>query len=176
MAILGDYRFKPEDVIAIEKLKGVPVIGQGIRIEHTREDVAERVIFYRLGSPQRLLDAVDQCGFVPGADPRDKPASRSWPFRVPFVVAAVILWNALFLVDRPWDRAADGQFIWGPGIFTALGLVFLGTQLIRSWEPLQRLALKGPWALERIEGPRRFLAFVSGTMFVSGAMAALLAA
>lgn len=175
MAMLGDYRFKPEDVIAVEKVGGVLAIGQAIRIDHTREDIAERVLFYRLGSPQRLLDAVEECGFVPSADLRDKPTSRRWPFRASFVVAAAVLWNVLFLIDRPWDREAEGKFIWGPGIFTALGLVFLGTQLIRRWEPLQRLALNGPWALERIERPRRFIAFVSGAMLVGGAIAAMLA-
>ncbi|MGB5813282.1 MAG: hypothetical protein WBG86_22290 [Polyangiales bacterium] len=176
MTMLGDYRFKPGDVIAVEKVGVVPVIGRGIRIEHTREDVAERVVFYWLGSPQRLLDALQQYGFEPSADSRDKPVSRGWPFRAPFVVAVAIVWNGLFLIDRPWDRVENGEFIWGPGIFAALGLVFLGTQLIRSWAPLQRVALKGPWALKRIERPRRFAAFVSGTMLVLGGIAALFAA
>jgi len=175
IGMLGEYRFKPGDVVAVEQVGVVPIIGRGVRIEHRREDVAERVIFYSWGSPRRILDALERCGFQPSADPHDMPVSRGWPLRIPFVVGAGILWNLLFLIDRPWERASDGEFVWGPGIFAALGLVFLGTQLIRTWTPLQRVALNGPRALERIEGPRKLLAFVSGTMLVLGGIAALLA-
>jgi len=175
IGMLGEYRFKPGDVVAVEQVGVVPMIGRGVRIEHRREDVAERVIFYSWGSPRRILDALERCAFQPSADPHDMPVSRGWPLRIPFVVGAGILWNLLFLIDRPWERASDGEFVWGPGIFAALGLVFLGTQLIRTWTPLQRVALNGPRALERIEGPRKLLAFVSGTMLVLGGIAALLA-
>ena len=158
---------------AVEKITGIPLIGQGIRIEHTRDDVSGRVIFYSMRSPQRLLDAIARSAFEPSGDPDDQPTSRKWPLRLPFVVTAIVLWNGLFLLDRPWARTGEDEFIWGPGTFTAIGLAFLGTQLIRTWAPLQRFALAGPWALARIEGPRRLLAFVSGSMFVMGGIAAL---
>lgn len=30
----------------------------------------------------------------------------------------------LFLLDRPWARTGEDEFIWGPGTFTAIGLVW----------------------------------------------------
>lgn len=36
MPILGNYRFEPKNVIAVEKIRGLPVIGQGIRATSRR--------------------------------------------------------------------------------------------------------------------------------------------
>jgi hypothetical protein len=166
MGIAGAYRFEAGQVVGIEKRT------LGIQIEHTRKDIAELVLFFSW-RPQKLLNAIEQSGFRPGANPSDKPAERPFPFRATFMVVATLLWCGLILLDQPFSRPNTEKFIWGPGMFTALGLLFVGSVLIRRWGALQRFALTGPEAFTRIEPARRLVAFVSGALFVGG-LAALL--
>jgi hypothetical protein len=162
----GTHRFRPEDVIRIEKR------GLAIQVEHAREDVAELVVFF---SPRRrrILDAIEESGFRPSASEADKPVERPFPFRPTFLAVATLLWLGLILVDVSSGRFAGEAFVWGPGMFIALGLLFAGSVLIRHWGALQRFALTSPEALSRIEPARKFVVFVSGALFLAGGLAAL---
>jgi hypothetical protein len=167
MWIAGTYRFERGEVVGIEKRL------LGIQIEHTRKDTAELVLFFSW-SGERLLRAIEQSGFRPSASAQDKPIERPFPFRVGFLVFATLLWCGLFLVDLPFSRIDEEKFPWGPGAFTALGLLFAGSVLLPRWDALQRLALTGPEALARIEPARKLIVFISGWMFVVAALMVLL--
>ncbi|MBX3085818.1 MAG: hypothetical protein KF716_29540 [Anaerolineae bacterium] len=65
VAILGKYTFAKGSVTRIEKYTSLPVIGQGVRLEHTIADYPARIIFWYLGNTQRLLEEIEAIGFLP---------------------------------------------------------------------------------------------------------------
>jgi len=164
--LAGTHRFRPEDVIRIEKRLHV------LQVEHTREDVPETVLFF---SPRRgrILDAIEKSGFRPCANESDKPPERPFPFRPAFVAVAALLWLGSIVVDVLSGWPSREGFVWGPGMVTALGLLFVGSILIRHWGALQRFALTNPEALGRMERQRRFVMLGSGVMFVVGVVGTL---
>lgn len=88
----------PAEVHAIESVGSIPVLTTGIRIHHTRPDYPEKIVFYSMGSRESLLQAAGAAGFPVG-----KPtlqAKRGFPVRVSAIVVFVLMWNALFLLDR----------------------------------------------------------------------------
>ncbi len=169
-SLIGTVRFRPEDVVAVERLVWFPLLAWGVRIHHVRGDAPERVIFWNLGGPDPVLAAIDAAGFVPRASASDAPAERQgFGFRIPFVVAVIVAWNALFMWDvAHFDRLAGGTApIPGPGMVAAFALVFALSLLVRVRGPIQRLALRSPDALPRVRGFLNLLTFVSGWLLVN---------
>jgi hypothetical protein len=170
--LVGTHRFKPEHVAAIAEINWLPVLASGVRIHHVRPDVPERVIFWNMGGPKPVLAALSRAGFTPTASSEELERIKQlgFPFRIPFVIAMVLLWNGLFALDRAWHI---GPFVWGPFIISALALLFAVSLLVRREGWLQRVALKTPETLPRVRGFLNLLTIVSGVMMLIGSIVTL---
>ena len=115
------------------------------------------------------MRAIADAGFVPSAGPADRPAHAGFPLRPAFVVAAIVLWNGLFLIDQPWNNLESGQLPWGPGSFSAIALLLIGSLLTRRPSPFQNCALKSPAALPRIKPTLNIVTLVAALMLTIGA-------
>ncbi len=167
--IIGTHRFKREDVFDVAQVIWLPVLAWGVRIRHTREDVPTNVIFWSLGRPGRILDAVSRSGFLPGAPKLDSRKHSGFPFRPAFVLCAVALWNVLFLMDR-WRS----QPVWGLGFLCAAGAAFAGSLLVQRPGIFQRFALRSPDLLPNARGFLRLLTLVTGVMLAVGIVTSVL--
>ena len=61
--LLGTYTFFPEQVFRIEPQMGFPVLGSGIRIRHGGVSYPETIIFWCMGNPASVLEAIRNAGF-----------------------------------------------------------------------------------------------------------------
>jgi len=166
-AFLGSYRFRPEDVVAVETVTYVPVLAWGVRIVHARTDIPARVIFWTFGPPWRVVENVLST-FSPRA-PEGSRVDSKFPFRIPFVIVAVLLWNALLLGDR-WLRPGIHVALPGPLTVLALALTFGSSLLIRRPGAFQRLALRTPESIAPLRGFVNLLSFVSGLLLIASAI------
>ena len=86
---LGTYEFTPDQVQAIERYGSIPILAWGLRIRHNRTDYPENVIFWCMGSRDRVLAQIEQTGFTPKAQASSTRA-RGFPIRWTVVVGVVI--------------------------------------------------------------------------------------
>jgi hypothetical protein len=121
LATLGTFVFTPEQVIAHEPVGSIPVLARGIRIVHTRPDYPQTIIFWYLGSREKLLTGISEAGFVPRGSTGSFAKPTGFPVRWSVIGIWLVIWNGLLLVDRTavQTRAA------APGFRTLLAL--LGT-------------------------------------------------
>jgi hypothetical protein len=69
----SNYRFRPEQVVAIEAFEG---LGSGVRILHKVPAYNNRLIFFWFGSPRTIINNIFEVGFVPrGKDASDERAA-----------------------------------------------------------------------------------------------------
>jgi len=162
-SVVGSQRFRPEEVVEVKVVRWLPLIAQGVQVIHTRDDAPERIIFWTLRSPAKVLEGIRSTGFEGTASAADLPPPIGFPFRWPFAIGFVLVWNALFLFDRPWEPERIG----GPGMFVALALLFLLSVGVRFLAPLQRIALSSPRALESIRPLLNITTLVSLVLLIA---------
>jgi len=103
--ILGlRYVLAPEDVTGLEVWGSIPFLRQGIRIRHVNPDLPRRIIFWSLGGARKLLDEIQQTGFVPAA--RSGDTRVGVPVRMLAVVFVILLWNAALVLTAPLSSHA----------------------------------------------------------------------
>lgn len=161
--VLGTFSFSPEDVVRVEKVTWFPILASGVRIVHVREDVAERVIFWHL-TPGRVLAAIHDSGFTPGASNADVP-QRVFPFRIPFLVASALIWNASFFL-----LGSQGDTPFGVSAFVPAGLACLTALGILLPTPIRTLALRDAEYVHRVKPVVGLVAFVTGILCVAHLM------
>jgi hypothetical protein len=166
---MGKYSFTPGDVTAVEEVGSIPLLSQGIRVHHSKTDYPEKVVFYTLSGRPALLEAIHEAGFRVGQPV--SLAKRGFPFRIPAVIAVVLLWNVLFFLDRP--GFAPTHSAPGPYVLLALAVLFgLATLLPRShW--LQQLFLREGRDVGEVSSLLRLVQLVSGVMLVGFGIAFL---
>ncbi|MEM6958169.1 MAG: hypothetical protein AAF411_22345 [Myxococcota bacterium] len=171
-AAFTTLRFAPEDVAALEHVQWMPLLAQGVQIRHTRDDIPDRVIFWAF-RPKRVLEAIANAGFTPKADPVDVPPKQPFPFRIPFLVAVGLAWNALLipaigLLDGRMNTAFDSAlFIAAPAM---LALVCLSILLPT---PFRTLALRPGVPVSRVRHVLLLVLFIASVMTVGSAVAFL---
>lgn len=165
---VGTFTFSPSDVAALEPYGSIPLIAMGIRIRHNRPDYPEKVIFWCMGSRERVLDLVADTGF----HPKGKMVSeRPWEFPIRWSVLLVvfILWNILFMLDIFRNGIPDFNALpLGPLSCLAFLLLFGVTSAIKVSTRLQNLVMREGHSFGEI----KYL--LSLTQFVSGLLALLL--
>ncbi len=162
VSALGKYAFAPSEVHAIEPIGAIPVLTTGIRIHHTRPDYPEKIVFYSMGSRDRLLQAASAAGF-PVGEPSFVESKRGFPVRVSAIVVFVLLWNGLFLIDRggnPFSTPSNPGL--GSLLALALGLV-VATFTPRS-SRLQEFIMREGHDVGEIRGFLRLLQVVTGVL------------
>ena len=168
---LGKYAFTPEQVCAVEPYVMVPILGWGIRVRHCMPDYPQRIIFWSLVSPNRVLRGIGASGFIPtGVGSTVDAAGWAMPLQWPVLAAVVVLWNVLLLSDFAHPGRTSGHPEWFA--CAALFLVFvisLGTLTSTS---LQRLMLKPNRSVSEVRPFLRVLAFISGLLLLLSILAA----
>lgn len=106
--LLGNYVFGREDVISIEPFGLIPVIGRGIRINHRVGNYNKKIIFWTMGNAEAVIERIRATGFLnTGQAPvaevheeiRRKQATGGFPLKTAPLMAVVVAWNALILMD-----------------------------------------------------------------------------
>lgn len=118
--LLGAYTFSPSDVASLEPYSFFG-LSRGVKILHTNAKYPEKVIFRGFGGPERLIQEIHDVGFRPSALLTSIPRRSGIPLRWSFIVAFLLIWNGLFILDGsvPWKEFKP------PGVYTLLALVFL---------------------------------------------------
>lgn len=181
-SIVGNLVFKATDIISIEPYTTLPLVGQGIKINHNVSTYKERVIFWTFKDPKSVIDQIYKTGFfnqtsetVTAIDRsiRASQAQGGFPVKRSVAIVAIVLWNLLFLSDIiPFVlKGGEGVFI-GSGVLIALGLLFFSAVLLLISHDFRRLVLKEGRTLEDIKKFAILLAFVSGFMWFNFSLAA----
>jgi hypothetical protein len=166
VSAFGSHTFARSEVVSVEPVGRIPLYRRGVRVHHTKNDSPERIEFYMLGSRDALLAEIRAAGFPVGASAR--PPKRGIPLRVGAIVAAVLIWNGLFLLDLLdlTGRAPARPAIPGPFSAAALALAFAVATLAPHSALLQRLMLREGRHVGEIRGPLRLLQLILGFMMV----------
>src|SRR5882724_3154432 len=115
-------------------------------------------IFWCLRNPARLIERIRQVGFVPAAPPPTAPAKRGIPVRWSFIIALVVVWNALFIL---------GGFLPGkpppekPGV-----LVLVASFAVERSPAFQRWVLRPGRSVGEIRPSLRLIQLTTGLLVV----------
>jgi hypothetical protein len=176
--IVGRYVFRPGDIVSVEPYGIIPVIGRGIKINHRVPNYKKKVIFWSFVNPDELIRRIRQTGFLdntagPDAQTDDgivtaRQKQGGFPIRVPYAIAAVVIWNVLFMIDFI-DITGSGTKNFGPGkgVMAALGFLFFASVLLLISKKFRKLVLKEGRDLEDISRFLYFIIFISGFMLLS---------
>jgi hypothetical protein len=162
--MLGTYTFTPDQIVALEPYGSIPLFGRGIRILHSRSDYPEKIVFWCFRRPERLLDEIRAAGFLPQASETALRSSVGLPVRWTAIIAIVVAWNTLFLLDgsAPWNPPK----IPGPFVILAVALAFVAALALQRSEAVQAWALKPGRSVTEIAPALLVLQLVSGLMLI----------
>lgn len=162
--LIGSYDFSPDQVAGLEPYGVIPVLGRGLRIIHTVRDYPERIVFWCFGSPQRLIKRINDLGFRPRASTAQVPRRDGMAFRWSFLILAVILWNALLVLDG----FVPGAHRKLPGAYTllALFLVFVTALALNVSSRVQSWCLKPGRSIDEVRSMTLLALVVSGFLLV----------
>ena len=173
LASLGTYTFAPSDIVSLEPYGSIPFLSSGIQIQHNRKDYPKTVIFWCVGrSRERVLEEIADTGFRAVGQPIARAPGIA--FRWSTILIAIILWNALFLLDR----SATGRQPHQPGPFIpiALMLAFVAATATRVWIPFQRLVLRKGHEVSEVKSFLVLLQIVTGTVAIGFGIVSFLGA
>lgn len=162
--LLGDYKFSPDQVVALEPHGFIPVLGTGIRIVHTVSNYPQKIVFWCSKSPKQLIEQIISLGFRPSASAELICRNHGMPFRWSFVIILVAIWNGLFFLDEsvPWKEPE----LPGPFSLLALGVLFLTSFALDNSDQFQKWFLKPGRSIDEVRAVVRLVLFISAIMFI----------
>ena len=140
LSSLGKYEFTPEQVVSFDTYGSIPLLANGLRINHNRIDYPEKVVFWCMGSRTTVLDRIAKTGFVPYGQAVERPKGFALKWSV--VVAFVLIWNALFLVDRGIGMPDNRMAPVGRMTLTVLALAFFFASAVKMSTRVQNVVLR----------------------------------
>jgi len=175
--IIGNLVFKPSDVTSIERYVQIPLIGQGLKINHSVSGYNPKVIFWTMGNITELLRRIEQTGFLAHTNPLPAEISSeiaatqsggAFPLKIPAAIAIVVIWNILFLTDmlKMFSGHNTGMPL-GLGAQLALAFVFITGLLLLISAPFRALMLKPGRTIADIRPFIYFLMFICGIIFLA---------
>ena len=166
--LIGSYKFKPSEVVALEPYGSIPLIGRGIQILHSNASYPGKMIFWCFGSPERLIDRIRDLGFQPRAESTVMPKHDGMAFRWSFLITLVVAWNALFILDGfvPWGERRQ------PGALTllAVGLLFFSALGVVISERFRSAVLKPGRSLSEVRSEILLTLAISAILFIGLAL------
>ncbi len=167
-----DYRFRSDQVSGFERIGSIPLLSQGIQINHVVPDYPEKIIFYG-GNPDRLIAAIHDAGFRPTAAAASAPRRDGIPVRWQAILLIVALWNLPFLIEGGFTPGSAPSKI-GATQLVALVAFFLASIALQRSKSLQALVLKPGRSMGEIKHVvslftlvTGFLSLVFGLIFLS---------
>ena len=177
-SIVGNLMFQPKDIISIEPYTFIPLIGQGIKINHRIENYNPKVIFWTFKDPNSVIGEIKKTGFLQNLNSEisssdleiiKKQNEGGFPLKKSVAIFFIIAWNLLFLSDIiPFflKGGTEGSPI-GNGMILAIGLIFASSILAITSEIFRKIILKENRNFEDIKKFAYFIALISGIMFIS---------
>ena len=176
-SIVGNLTFQPADIISIEPYTMIPILGQGIKINHKVSTYKEKVIFWTFKDPNSVVRQIQETGFLNSENQTnqkidrtiiEKQAKGGNPIKKGFVIGAIVVWNLLFLTDIiPFFLGNKEGFPIGNGILTAVGVLFLTALLTLISADFRRLILKEGRELKDIKKFAILALVISGIMLLN---------
>lgn len=176
-SIVGNLVFQPKDIISIEAYSSIPIIGNGIKINHRIEKYNSNVIFWTFKNPNTVINEIKKTGFLENTNSEistedlkilERQNQGEFPIKKPVAVFFIIAWNLLFLSDIiPFmlQDKKEGLPI-GIGVKLALGLVFISSVLALVSEKFRGLILKEGREFDDIKKLIYLTAFITGMLFI----------
>ncbi len=175
-SILGNLVFQPKDIVSIETYIMIPILGQGIKINHNVSTYKERVIFWTFKDPNEVIKQIQETGFLSNQNASvqqmdraiaEKQVKGGFPLKKGFAIGAIVVWNLLFLSDFVpfFLQKTDGTPI-GNGVLAAVGLLFLSALFSLISGDFRRLILKEGRELDDIKKFAIFTMIISGLMLL----------
>lgn len=174
-SLVGNLVFQPQDIISIEPYNFIPLLGQGIKINHRVANYEQKVIFWTLKNPDSVLHEIKNTGFMDQINSTitdkdshilEQQKQGGFPLKPAVGIFVIIAWNVLIISDFvPIFHKKSSELFFGPGICTALGLLFTASLLSLISGDFRKVILKEGRGLEDIKKIAYFLLFLSGFMF-----------
>jgi hypothetical protein len=175
-SIIGNLTFQSSDIISIEAYTMIPILGQGIKINHKVANYKERVIFWTFKDPNSVVRQIKETGFLNNQNSTEQKIDRAiiekqskggFPIKKGFAIGAIVVWNLLFLTDFiPFFLGKTDGFPIGNGVLAAIGLLFLTALLSLISTDFRRLILKEGRELNDIKKFAIFAMIISGFMLL----------
>lgn len=163
VALIGDYAFTCEQVIAIEPNTFIPMISGGIRIRHNVSDLPRMIMFYWNGNPDDLINTIRSAGFLPIARSESVSVDRDVPFRLSTIAVSLLIWGSVYLFGAGYVSVTI------PSVWIALlafVLLFVVTTATLRNHFVQGMVLKKGRSINEIIAWLRFLRLLSVIMSV----------
>jgi len=171
VSIIGNYIFQPQDIISIETYSITSFIGQGIKITHRIPNYNQKIIFWTLDNPERVLNKIKETGFIENINSEislkdlqiiEQQKQGGFPLKKSAVIVAFILWNLLLIIDISKFVLNDlNGMPFGKWTITAIGLLLLSAILTLFSSNFRNLILKEKRKLEDIKGFLLFIIIIS---------------
>jgi hypothetical protein len=177
-SIVGSLIFQPKDIISIETYTLIPLIGQGIKINHRIENYNPKVIFWTFKDPNSVISEIKKTGFLQNLNSEissadleiiKKQNDGGFPLKKSVAIFFVIAWNLLFLSDIiPFflKNETNGTPI-GIGMNLAVGLIFISSILTIISEKFRKIILKENRNFDDIKKFAYLVAVISGIMLIA---------
>jgi hypothetical protein len=159
-ALIGNYKFSAEQVAALEPHGSIPILASGVRIVHTVQNYPEKIVFWCFGSPKRLIEKITALGFQPRASRAQVPQRDGIPFRWSFLIAVIVVWNALFLMEGIPPKSP------GPYMLLAIALLFLTAVALNFSRIFQTLVLKPGRSFSEVRSMALLVLVVSAFLLI----------
>jgi hypothetical protein len=175
--IVGKLIFNPSDIKSIVVYDYLPVIGQGIKINHNVGSYKDNVIFWTFKNPADLIKEIEATGFLnPNAKESTENSSKisemqntgGFPLKLTFALAVIVLWNLLSFIDIK-TLIQDGKvlFGFGKGFLLSTGVVLLASILMLVSPGFQKVALKEGREIKDFSKFIYFIILIVGILFIS---------
>ena len=175
--IIGNLVFRPKDIISIEPYGLIPIIGQGIKVNHRVNKYNSKIIFWTMGNPHNVINEIEKIGFLGNSSPisdnleneiHQTQSRGGFPIKTPAAIAIVVIWNLRFSIDfiRIFRNGLEGPTL-GVGAKLAIGFIFTTSVLLLTSNFAKRLILKEGQKIDDIKKFIYFLMFICGFLFIN---------
>lgn len=175
-SIIGNLVFQPKDIISIEPYTMIPLLGQGVKINHRIANYNSKVIFWTFKDPSTVVNQIKQTGFLENINSiiSDTDAliikqqqAGGFPIKKSVAIGVIVLWNILLLSDFiKFSNSEKKGMPLGNGATIALATLFFISVLSLISKDFSKLILKEGKSIKDINKFLYLLIFISGFMLI----------
>lgn len=176
VSLIGNYSFTPDQIISIEPYSNLPLIGRGIKINHSIPNYKEKIIFWSFRNPEEIIKEIRKTGFLnatSSAAPQKtkeqvlaRQKQGGFPIKIRVAIGIVVIWNILFLIDFiPFFNNSEKGYPIGISSLLAMAFVLLICILTLISKTVRKFVLKEGRDIKDIARFLYFLIFVMGFIF-----------
>jgi hypothetical protein len=174
--LLGTYSFSRDDITSIEPYAGL--ISRGLKINHNVANYNEKVIFWTLKNPNKIINEIRRIGFFDSNSSLIGQAANhqitenqkkgGFPIKIPFAIGVVIIWNILLLFDLiDLFKGQTESITLGKGAVLANGFIVITSLAIFISNDFRKLVLKEGRELNDVKRFLFFIIMICGFMMIN---------